>query len=103
MSQKKRKKRHTQAVYDAKSRQKQEQLANDRARYGKRLDPTARSLLFGNLVFLAAAGLLSKYGYISDVVTGLCTLLGIALLFLALWFQFGKKRPGNGGGLSGMR
>ena len=96
MSQKKRKKRHSQTVYEEKNRQKQEQLANDRARYGKRMNPTARNLLLINLVFLAAVNLLYNQGMISDFFSGLSTLLGIFLLIVALWFQFGKKNQGGG-------
>ena len=40
MSQKKRKKRHSQAAYDAKNWKQQEQLADERIRHGgKPLDP----------------------------------------------------------------
>ena len=92
MSQKKRKKRHSQAVYDAKNRQRQEQLANDRARYGKRLDPAARNLLLVNLVFLAVVSLMTNQGMLTPLVSGTCTIIGIILLLAALWLQFGKKR-----------
>ena len=98
MSQKKRKKRHSQAVYDAKNRQKQEQLASDQERYGKRMNPTARNLLLGNLVFLAAVSLLYSNNMISATLSGLCSLLGFILLLAALWFQFGKKNRNDGRG-----
>ena len=90
MSQKRGKKRHSQAVYDARNRQKQEQLANDRVRYsGKRLNPTARNLLLGDLVLLAVVGLLLNNKLISDLTANLLSLLGIVLMIVALWFQFG--------------
>ena len=98
MSQKRGKKRHSQAVYDARNRQKQEQLANDRVRYsGKRLNPTARNLLLGDLVLLAVVGLLLNNRLISDLTANLLSLLGIVLMIVALWFQFGKKNREGGG------
>ena len=50
MSQKKRKKRHSQPVMDAKRQATQARLADERDRARKRMDPTARTLLFGNLI-----------------------------------------------------
>ena len=75
MSQKKRKKRHSQPVMDAKRQATQARLADERDRARKRMDPTARTLLFG-----------------------MATLLGIVLLILALYFQFGRKRKDGGSG-----
>ncbi len=95
MSQKKHKKRHSQPVLDAKRQAAQTQLAEDRLRRKNRLNPTARTLLLGDLVFLAVTELLYKGEMISEFVSGCMTLIGVVLLVLALWFQFG---PGGRGG-----
>ena len=95
MSKKKYKKRHSQDVMDAKRQANQARLADDRARNSKRMDPMARNLLWGNLVFLAIAQLLYSNGMISDAISAGCTILGIILLFVALWLQFGKKKDSN--------
>lgn len=95
MSKKKHKKRHSQDVMDAKRQANQAKLADERARARNRMNPVARGLLLGNLVFLAAAQLLYSNGIISDAVSAGCTILGIILLFVALWFQFGKKKDGD--------
>ena len=91
MSQKKHKKRHSQAVMDAKRQANQAKLADEKDRARKRMDPTARTLLFGNLIFLAVIMLLDRNGLISPLFSGACTIIGVILLILALWFQFGGK------------
>ncbi len=95
MSQKKHKKRHAQPVLDAKRQAAQTQLAEDRLRRKNRMNPTARTLLLGDLVFLAVTELLFRGGLISEFVSGITVLIGLGLLCLALWFQFG---PGGRGG-----
>ena len=98
MSQKKRKKRHSQAAYDAKNWKQQEQLADERIRHGgKPLDPTARNLLLIDLVLLAVVGLLTNHNLISNLLSSILSIVGIILMFVALWCQFGKKRKGNSG------
>ena len=53
MSHKKYKKRHSQSTINAKRQANQAKLADEKDRARKRMDPTARTLLFGNLVFLS--------------------------------------------------
>lgn len=89
MSGKKYKKRHSQSTANLKRQAVQEQIADEKERSRKRLDPTARTLLLGDLVFLALTELLYKGGVISEFASGCMTLIGIVLLVLALWFQFG--------------
>ena len=91
MSKKKYKKRHSQDVINAKRQANQAKLADEKAKAQKRMKPAARNLLLGNLVFLAAAQFLTDRGLISEAISAGCTLLGIALLILALWIQFKKK------------
>lgn len=97
MAKKHKKRQHSRTV-ELKRQMEQEKLADERDRAKKRLDPTARLLLYGDLVFLAAASLLYANHLISDVVSGVCTLAGVVLLLSALWFQFGRKEDGPGKG-----
>ena len=95
MSQKKYKKRKHSVTVTAKRQAEQERIADEKDRARKRMHPVARNLLFGDLVFLAACQLLYTQGMLSELVSGLATLVGIVLLVLALYFQFGKKRDGG--------
>jgi len=92
MSQKKRKKRHSQAVMDAKRQAGEAKLAEEKDRARNRLDPTARTLLFGDVVFLAICQLLYQNEMMSEFVSEVTTLIGLVILLLALWFQFGPKQ-----------
>ncbi len=94
MSQKKNKKRHPRSSANVKRQAVQEQIADEKDRSRKRMDPTARTLLLGDLVFLAVAELLYRGGLVSEFVSGCMTLIGVVLLILALWSQFGPgSRP----------
>ena len=55
-------------------------------------------LLYFDLVFLAAASILYMNHLISEVISGLCTIIGLILLFAALWLLFGRKQRGSGRG-----
>lgn len=89
-SKKSKKRQHSRAV-DLKRQQEQEKLADEKDRAKNRMDPTARMLLYGDLVFLALFSLLEYQGLVSELAGGLCTVIGVILLLTALWFQFGKK------------
>lgn len=93
---KKNKKRQRSRTVELKRQQEQERLANDKGK--KRLDPTARLLLYGDLVFLAVCSLLDYYELIPAPASALCTILGAILLLAALWFQFRPKDDGFGKG-----
>ena len=98
MSQKKHKKRHSQSTINAKRQANQAKLADEKDRMQKRMDPTARNLLLGDLVFLAICQLLYNNGMISETFSTISSIIGLILLVIALWFQFGNKRGGNSGG-----
>ena len=95
MSKKKYKKRHSNSTMAAKRQAVQEELADQKDRDRKRMDPTARALLLSDLVFLAIISLLANNGLISDVVSWMSTMVGVIVLLAALWVQFGPK--GGGG------
>ena len=97
MAQKKHKKRHSQSTMNAKRQAAEAKLAEEKSRAKNRMDPTARSLLFGDLVFLAVCQLLYSNSMMSETVSLITTLIGFAMIVLALWFQFGKKKGGGSG------
>ena len=91
MANRKNKRRQHSRTVELKRQQEQEKLADEKDRAKKRMDPTARALLYGDLVFLALVSLLGYKGLISESADGLCTIIGVILLLAALWFQFGNK------------
>lgn len=91
MSQKKYKKRKHNATVTAKRQAQQERIADEKDRARKRMDPTARTILLLDLVFLAVISLLDMNKMLSAPVSAIGTIIGAVLLILALWFQFGKK------------
>ena len=95
---KKRKKRRAPPSASERRQHALADMEDRRERKARRMNPIARNLLFGNLVFLAVTQLLYSGGYISDMLSGSATLLGICLLLLALWFQFGGKGHTGGTG-----
>ena len=96
MARKKKIRQHSRTV-ELKRQMEQEMLAEERDRAKKRMNPVARTLLLIDLVFLAVVSLLDINEMISDVISGACTLIGVAMLLIALWLQFGPKRRGSGG------
>ena len=85
------KRRHSRAV-DLKRQMDQEKLADEKSRAKNRWNPAGRALLWGDLVFLALFSLLETNGLITDQAAGLCTIIGVALLLIALWLLFGNRK-----------
>jgi len=102
MSQKKHKKRTHSSTVAAKRQAEHEKLADEMDRAKNRMDPTARLLLWGDLVFLALFSLLDLNGLLSPVISGGATVIGLILLFVALYLQFVKKKD-DGGPINGPR
>ena len=98
MAKKRYKKRQHSPTVTAKRLAEQKKLDGERERAKNRWDPTGRMLLYFDLVFLAAASILYMNHLISEVVSGLCTIIGLILLFAALWLLFGRKQRGSGRG-----
>jgi hypothetical protein len=94
---KKNKKRQRSRTVELKRQMEQEKLAEEKDRAKKRMNPVARALLLIDLVFLSVVSLLDINEIISDVISGACTLVGVAMLLIALWLQFGPKGRGSGG------
>lgn len=57
----------------------------------KRMDPTARTLLLGDLVFLAVCQMLYQRGLLSEAVNMGSAAVGAVLLAAALYFQFWRR------------
>jgi len=93
MAGKKNKKRQHSRTVELKRQLEQEKLADEKNRAKNRMDPVARTLLYGDLVFLALVSFLEYKGLIPEMIGGLCTILSVILLLIALWRQFGKKKP----------
>ena len=93
MSQKKYKKRKHSPTVTAKRQAEQERIADEKDRARKRMNPTARTLLLFNLVFLAIVSILDINQLISPLINGIACAIALILLVAALWFQFGKKDP----------
>ncbi len=91
MSQKKYKKRKHSPTVTAKRQAEQERIADEKDRARKRMDPTARSLLLIDLVFLAVISILDINQMLPPMLNAIATIVGVILLIAALWFQFGKK------------
>ena len=87
----KKKKRNSKPAPSARTRSQGATLTDEKTQSSKRFNPTARNILLGDLVMLAAATLLSENGLISDFMSSVVTILGLILMFVALWFQFVKK------------
>ena len=83
MAKKNKKRQHSRTV-ELKRQMRQEELANEKDRAKDRMDPAARALLYGDLVFLAITSLLYLSHLISDFASGICTIIGLILLVLAL-------------------
>lgn len=93
----KKKKRHSNSSASQRTRSQAATLADEKDRARKRLNPIARNLLFGDLIFLAVCQVLYSNGILSELLSGIATLAGLFILMLALWFQFGKKGIHNSG------
>lgn len=89
---KNKKRRHSRTV-EIKRQLEQEKLAGEKKNRTKnRWNPTGRALLWGDLVLLATSALTERMGLVSEEAAGLATVMGIVLLFIALWLLFGKRR-----------
>ena len=91
----KHKKRHSNSNLEAKKRARAEEIADQKDRARRRMNPVARNLLLGDIVFLAGCIWLEDLGILSPELSGVSAMIGAALIPIALYFQFVKK---DGGG-----
>lgn len=89
MSQKRHKKRKPQGP---KATQNPMELQQTEKR--KKFNPAARNLLWLDLIFLAVCQILVDQEMITEAMANFTTLLGVVLLCVALWLQFGPKDKG---------
>ena len=98
MAKKKNQKRSHSRAVELKRQAGQEKLAGEKDRAKNRWNPAGRALLYGDLVFLALSLLLESMEVISREAVGLCSILGIVLLLIALWLLFGPQADGKRAG-----
>ena len=91
----KHKKRHPNSTVAAKKRAEAEAIADQKDRARRRMNPVARNILLGDLVFLAACMWLEQLRLLSESMNAVTALIGLALIPFALYFQCVKK---DGGG-----
>ena len=91
----KHKKRHSNSTMAAKKRARAEEIADQKDRARRRMNPVARNLLLGDIVFLAACIWLEKLGFLSPELNKVTALIGAAIIPIALYFQFVKKDGGS--------
>lgn len=91
----KHKKRHPNSTMAAKKRAEAEAIADQKDRARRRMNPVARNILLGDLVFLAACIWLEQLGVLSESLNHITALIGLALIPIALYFQFVKKDGGS--------
>ena len=96
----KHKKRHSNSSAAVRQRAKAARIADDKDRYRKRMNPVARNILLGDLVFLAATAMLEQHGILPTTYSNVFAVIGALLIPVALYFQFVKK---DGGPKSGPR
>ena len=96
----KHKKRHSNSSAAVRQRAEAARIADDKDRYRKRMNPIARNILFGDLVFLAATAMLEESGFLPKTYSNFFAVIGALLIPVALYFQFVKK---DGGPKSGPR
>ena len=61
----------------------------------KKFNPLARNILYTDLIILAMAQIAYSNGWIGDTVSGITTIMGIILLIMALYIQFGPKKDNS--------
>ena len=91
----KHKKRHSNSAMAAKKRANAEAIADQKDRARRRMNPVARNLLLGDVVFLAASIWLEEMGVLSPALNPIVSLIGLAIIPIALYFQFVKKDGGS--------
>ena len=90
----KNKKRHANSSAAMRQRAENARIADEKDRYRKRMNPIARNILLGDLVFLAATALLEQHGIIPTTYSNVFAVIGALLIPVALYFQFIKKDGG---------
>ena len=93
MSQKKHKKRHPQTKRRVNAPVEESEFASDGTRT-RRNGPT-RTILLLALILLAATEAMFRVGLLPEAVSNVIAIVGLVLLMIALWFQFGD--PSGGG------
>ena len=88
------KKRHPNSYAAAKRRQLENIMADQKDRARKRMNPTTRNILFGDLVYLAIVQMMDDTNMLPELAIGIATIIGALLIPVALYFQFRETPKG---------
>ncbi len=99
MSKNKKKKRRSKSASSAYVRSEGSTLADEmeQERSSHRMNPVARNILLGDMVFLGICVLLDEKGIVTPVASLILTVIALGLIVVAMFIQFG------GGGKKGGR
>ena len=84
------KKKHKNSNLAVKRRELENIMADQKDRARRRMNPIARNILLGDLVYLSIIQLLYTKGALTETMANLTTLLGALMIPVALYFQFVK-------------
>ena len=84
------KKKHKNSNLAVKRRELENIMADQKDRARKRMNPIARNILLGDLVYLSIIQLLDSNHMLTETAANLATLIGALMIPLALYFQFLK-------------
>lgn len=86
----KQKKKHKNSNLAVKRRELENIMADQKDRARKRMNPIARNILLGDLVYLSIIQLLDTNSMLTETMSNIATLIGALLIPVALYFQFIK-------------
>ena len=88
------KKKHKNSNPAVKRRELENTIADQKDRARRRMNPIARNILLGDLVYLSIIQLLDTNGILTETAANITTLIGALMIPVALYFQFVKgNRP----------
>lgn len=82
------KKKHKNSNQAVKQRELENMIADQKDRARKRMNPVARNILLGDLVYLSVIQLLDSNSMLTEITANVATLIGALLIPVALYFQF---------------
>lgn len=84
------KKKHKNSNLAVKRRELENTIADQKDRARKRMNPIARNILLGDLVYLSIIQLLDSNSMLTESAANITTVIGALLIPVALYFQFIK-------------
>ena len=84
------KKKHKNSNLAVKRRELENIMADQKDRARRRMNPIARNILLGDLVYLSIIQLLDTNSMLTETASNIATLIGALMIPAALYFQFVK-------------